>query len=68
MKSTLSFIKRKPVFHIAPRDDLYKHVLDAGGTCWCCPERDDDDPESIMFVHFAYDNREEYEDGRRLPH
>jgi hypothetical protein len=68
MTSTLSTLKgRKPVYHLAPRDDLYKHTLDAAGTCWCCPEKDEDDPDSIVFVHFAYDRREEYEEGLRQP-
>lgn len=61
-------LKLRPIFHVTPQNDLYKHVLDASGTCWCCPYRDDEDPDEITFVHFAYDCREQYEDGIRKPH
>lgn len=60
--------RKHPVYHVTPRDDLYVHVLDSKGSCWCCPERDDDDPEGTIYVHNAYDCREQYEDGRRQPH
>jgi hypothetical protein len=61
----------RKVFHVTPRDDTYAHVLDANGTCWCCPELDEDytdDPDDKVFVHNAYDCREEYEFGLRKPH
>lgn len=66
MPST-SHRKVRPIFHITPQNDMYRHTLDATGSCWCCPHRDDDDPEEIYYLHNAYDRREEYEDGRRLP-
>lgn len=60
--------KLTPILHVTPSNDMFEHVMDAEGACWCCPERDDSDPEEIMFVHFAYDRREEYEHGLRKPH
>lgn len=60
--------KLKPVFHIAPKDDTYKHVYDATGECWCEPFKDDSDPDEVTFLHYAYDRREDYEDGIRQPH
>ena len=60
--------RQVPVYHCTPQNDLYAHVLDVQGSCWCCPERDDENPEEIFFHHHAYDCREEYEEGRRKPH
>jgi hypothetical protein len=56
-----------PVYHITPKDDTYKHKLDADGTCWCCPELDHDELD-ITYVHNSYDRREDYQDGLRKPH
>lgn len=56
------------VSHVTPKNDMYLHVLDADGECWCRPLRDDDDPDDILFVHQSYDRREDYEDGLRKPH
>ena len=59
--------KLTPVYHITPQNDLYKHILDRDGTCWCCPEQDPDDLDKV-YIHNAYDHREDYEDGLRKPH
>lgn len=57
----------RPVYHITPKDDLYKHIIDAKGSCWCKPYLDPTDDDTT-YVHNAYDRREDYENGYRLPH
>lgn len=51
--------------HCIPLDDLGDHIIDNEGSCWCEPEFDWD---YDMFVHNSADGREDYEEGRRLPH
>jgi len=46
--------------HIYPVEDMKPHVLD-GDTCWCCPCVEDD-----LVIHNAMDERETYEQGRKL--
>lgn len=53
------------LFHCIPVHDLREHVIDDEGTCWCEPEFD---LEYDMFIHNSADGREDYEEGRRLPH
>jgi hypothetical protein len=53
------------LFHCIPVNDLREHVIDDEGTCWCQPEFD---TEYEMFIHNSADGREDYEEGRRLPH
>ena len=60
--------KLTPVYHVTPKDDIYRHVVDRKGSCWCCPVLDDTDPEEITFMHNSYDRREDYEEGLRKPH
>lgn len=57
-----------PVYHIAPKDDLYLHVFDAAGSCWCDPDIEIDADDDKVITHHAYDRREDYEDGLRKPH
>lgn len=53
------------LFHCVPVADIREHVLDDDGTCWCEPDFDED---YEMFIHNSADGREDYEEGRRLPH
>lgn len=53
------------LFHCIPVNDTREHIIDDEGTCWCQPEFD---TEYEMFIHNSADGREEYEEGRRLPH
>lgn len=46
--------------HITPINDLREHVLTA--ECWCRPMTDEDG----LVVHNAMDQRETYEQGRKL--
>ncbi|MEN6644281.1 MAG: hypothetical protein ABFE08_17720 [Armatimonadia bacterium] len=57
-----------PVYHVTPQNDLYKHVIDRDGTCWCCPDTEIDDEDDMIITHHAYDRREDYKDGLRKPH
>ena len=57
-----------PVYHFAPKGDLYPHVFDAIGSCWCCPDVETDDDDDKIITNHAYDRREDYEDGLRKPH
>lgn len=47
--------------HVFPTNDLRDHVTD-GTLCWCNPEVDDD----LIVIHNSLDDRESYEEGRRL--
>lgn len=49
--------------HVVPCNDLRVHFLEP--TCWCCPEKDDEDS---LWKHNSLDGREEYENGMRKPH
>jgi len=46
--------------HIYPVEDLKPHDLE-GDTCWCDPCVEDD-----LVIHNAMDERETYEQGRKL--
>lgn len=51
-------------WHIIPVNDLREHDTE-GGTCWCCPEYDEDDD---LYIHNSLDEREKYETGERKYH
>ncbi len=51
-------------WHCYPVDDLREHVLE-GGTCWCNPVPDADEP--TVWVHNSMDGREKYETGELRP-
>jgi len=53
------------LFHCVPCNDLKDHVIDDEGSCWCKPEFD---TGYEVFIHNSADGREDYEEGRRLPH
>lgn len=53
------------LLHCVPNNDLKEHIIDDEGSCWCKP---DFDYEYEMFIHNSADGREDYEEGRRLPH
>lgn len=46
--------------HIYPVEDLKPHEL-SGSTCWCNPTVEDD-----LVIHNSMDERETYEEGRKL--
>lgn len=48
--------------HVMPINDLREH--EDSDRCWCRPVRDDDEPSVI--IHNAMDQRETYENGRKL--
>ena len=48
--------------HIVPINDLREHV--ASKDCWCKPTEDDQIED--VWIHHAMDEREEYEEGRKL--
>lgn len=51
--------------HMIPAYDFRKHTAADHPRCWCNPEYHED---SNTYVHNSYDGREDYEEGRRLPH
>lgn len=54
------------MIHVAPVDDLREHQMSL--QCWCCPRRDDEEPDLV--IHNSMDRREEFEldnPNRRLP-
>lgn len=46
--------------HVVPVNDLKEHVTD-GAECWCNPVIDD-----LVVIHNSMDERESYEEGRKL--
>lgn len=46
--------------HVYPIDDLKPHDLE-GVACWCRPRVEDD-----LIIHNSMDERETYEQGRKL--
>lgn len=48
--------------HVCPIDDLREHYL--MNSCWCYPTPDEE--ELTVIVHHAMDNRESYEEGRKM--
>jgi hypothetical protein len=47
--------------HVMPLEDLKPHIYQE---CWCCPKRDATD--DYIVIHNAMDEREQYEQGRKL--
>jgi hypothetical protein len=52
--------------HVIPENDIWEHLLDADGKCWCDPGIDDQADE-LIFWHNAQDERESFVRGLRLP-
>lgn len=50
--------------HVVPLGDLRDH--EASAQCWCHPTQDDE-ADSVLYVHHALDGREAFETGERLP-
>lgn len=48
--------------HIYPVNDLREHIT-TGTECWCNPEIDE---EYNLVIHNSADERESYEQGRKL--
>lgn len=48
--------------HVLPINDLREHKQSAA--CWCRPRRDED--EERVVIHNSMDQRETYEQGRKL--
>lgn len=48
--------------HVIPNGDLREHA--PSQDCWCHPSPDDDCP--VVWVHHSMDERESYEQGRKL--
>jgi hypothetical protein len=48
--------------HVIPMNDLREHA--ASTDCWCKPTEDDELPD--VWVHNSMDEREEYEEGRKM--
>lgn len=51
--------------HMIPTMDFRRHTFLDHPRCWCNPEYDE---ESDLYIHNSFDGREDYEEGRRLPH
>lgn len=49
-------------FHVVPQHDLREHIISPN--CWCRPVRDTE--ERNVWVHMSADDRESYENGRKL--
>ena len=49
--------------HVVPVGDLKDHITDDSQECWCNPEYDDID---CIVIHNSMDERETYEEGRKL--
>jgi hypothetical protein len=49
------------MMHVVPVGDLREHTTDE--KCWCNPSVDDDD---LLVIHNSMDERESYEQGRKL--
>lgn len=56
-----SWLELTNPFEVLPMEDLWPHR--GGPDCWCRPEMNDDD----CLVHYAWDRREDFEEGRRRP-
>jgi hypothetical protein len=50
--------------HAIPDNDTAKHLLDEDGQCACHPWIDDE-ADSLVYVHQAFDGREDYARGLR---
>ena len=48
--------------HVIPIGDLREH--EDSDTCWCRPRRDDEEPSVV--IHNSMDQRETYENGRKM--
>lgn len=48
-------------YHVVPLGDIKEHKVSA--SCWCQPTHDEEDN---IWVHHAMDERESYEQGRKL--
>ena len=51
-------------FHVVPQRDLREHESGAG--CWCGPQMDGH-ADGPVWVHYAADRRDEFENGTRKP-
>lgn len=51
--------------HMIPVADIRQHTFSNNPCCWCNPEYD---AENDLYIHKSADGREDYEEGRRLPH
>ena len=49
-------------WHVVPIGDLREH--ESLPTCWCKPVQDEEEPN--VWIHNAMDQRETYEDGRKM--
>lgn len=49
-------------WHVVPIGDLRPHK--SSKNCWCGPVQDEEEPN--VWVHNAMDQRETYEDGRKM--
>jgi nicotinamide mononucleotide adenylyltransferase len=50
-------VKYEKLMHVIPENDTKEHLLDC--KCWCCPVEED---EALnVWVHYAADEREKYE-------
>lgn len=52
-----------PDHHVVPAEDLKPHVISE--RCWCAPYEDLIDID--VWIHNAMDQRELFEQGKRLP-
>ena len=48
--------------HIYPTNDLREHIFSDEGECWCNPDVSEDG----LAIHNSMDERETYEEGRKL--
>lgn len=56
------------VIHTFPVDDYYPHVTEGyteGNVCWCNPHVEELEG-GVLVIHKSYDQRESYEQGRKL--
>lgn len=47
--------------HVVPMHDIREH--EAVSSCWCHPQRDDEEP--LVLIHNSGDGREDFETGKR---
>ncbi len=53
--------------HVIPDDDTAKHEINDEGNCACNPAIDDQ-ADDLLYVHNAFDRRENYARGFLKPH
>lgn len=55
-------MSNRGTYHVVPIGDLREHKVSSD--CWCKPVQDDEEPN--VWVHSSMDERESYENGRKM--